>query len=548
MRILSIVAVAVAGSGTCFAQKASADSFMVINNFVPTIADAYKIGENPVSVDSVLRKAPMSYSISPKVVNTSFSVEPIKPAVMAGEPLTKLYRSLLKGGFGTYTSTYGEYFFNNLRSKELNWGMHLKHFSSTATLEDVGFSGYSDNVASIYGKKFLRKHTLWGETDYTRNLLHYYGYDAAQNSISDKAITRQIYSFIAPRAGLISHYTDSSKTNYDISMGYSRLADLYEAVEDNVNAKALFRTYVEQQLLKVGAEIDYYHNKNKLDTLSNTILNLSPSFIATGQKWRTSLGVTLTADVNKGNSQFHFYPCIDFNYDIIDNVLVPYAGITGGLKKNSLKSLTDENPFLETNIKTENTSKTFDVYGGIRGTVGSSVFYNAGISYAAYTDMAFFTTDFAAPILDNKFILVYDNVKLTTLRGDLQYQANEKLKLLARGELFKYHTTGIVSQVWHKPNMQLTFSGNYNLKDKIVLKADVFVFGKQRAQAPGTGGTIIAQELKAITDANLGLEYRYTKRLSAWVNFNNLTAQRYQRWYNYPSQKINILFGMSYAF
>jgi hypothetical protein len=52
----------------------------------------------------------------------------------------------------------------------------------------------------------------------------------------------------------------------------------------------------------------------------------------------------------------------------------------------------------------------------------------------------------------------------------------------------------------------------------------------------------------AIIDFNLGFEYRYSKILSGFVNINNLTAGRYQNWYNYPNQRFNLMAGITYAF
>ena len=36
-------------------------------------------------------------------------------------------------------------------------------------------------------------------------------------------------------------------------------------------------------------------------------------------------------------------------------------------------------------------------------------------------------------------------------------------------------------------------------------------------------------------DANLGIEYRYSKLLSFWARFNNLAAQKYYLYHNYRS-------------
>jgi outer membrane receptor protein involved in Fe transport len=44
------------------------------------------------------------------------------------------------------------------------------------------------------------------------------------------------------------------------------------------------------------------------------------------------------------------------------------------------------------------------------------------------------------------------------------------------------------------------------------------------------------------------LEYRYNKRISAFLQVNNLASQRYYRWYNYPVQPIQVMGGITARF
>ena len=62
------------------------------------------------------------------------------------------------------------------------------------------------------------------------------------------------------------------------------------------------------------------------------------------------------------------------------------------------------------------------------------------------------------------------------------------------------------------------------------------------ADAPATEDT-----LPLTFDANLGLEYRYSKLLSFWARFNNLAAQRYYLYNNYPSYRFRVMLGLTYA-
>ena len=65
--------------------------------------------------------------------------------------------------------------------------------------------------------------------------------------------------------------------------------------------------------------------------------------------------------------------------------------------------------------------------------------------------------------------------------------------------------------------------------------SDVFYIGKQYA---------IAGQLPGMVDLNLGVDYRYSKLFSLYVELNNMANYKYQRWYNYPSQGIWFLGGL----
>ena len=55
-------------------------------------------------------------------------------------------------------------------------------------------------------------------------------------------------------------------------------------------------------------------------------------------------------------------------------------------------------------------------------------------------------------------------------------------------------------------------------------------------------------KLKPFIDMNLGAEYRYNKKVSAFIQFNNFTAKKYQFWTNFPVQSINIMGGVTLSF
>jgi outer membrane receptor protein involved in Fe transport len=133
------------------------------------------------------------------------------------------------------------------------------------------------------------------------------------------------------------------------------------------------------------------------------------------------------------------------------------------------------------------------------------------------------------------------------------FQDREKLRIGLRGDYFNYKMRNEL-RAWYTPQVRIALNGNYNLRDKFVVKAELFYVDAQFAKTfepdptSSTGTKVVAQELKGVFDANLGLEYRYTKKLGFFLNLNNIANARYYRFSNYPLQKFSLMAGLSYSF
>jgi outer membrane receptor protein involved in Fe transport len=104
------------------------------------------------------------------------------------------------------------------------------------------------------------------------------------------------------------------------------------------------------------------------------------------------------------------------------------------------------------------------------------------------------------------------------------------------------------------PAFVATASGRYNLRDKLVFTSDLTFNTVRQALTfnPNEGEKVSATEfavnLDAFVDLNFGFEFRYNKKLSGFLQLNNILAQQYQRWHNYPVQRFNLMIGVTYSF
>jgi hypothetical protein len=526
-------------------------NYGVKSDFEPTIKDAIKFADLPEIKDSVNRIENIKYGINSKVFTPQYHVQPIEAAKLQNEPLNRLYHSLLKLGYGpVYNMPFAEFSAAGVRSRESSYGAHLKHFSSTTHLKNVGYGGFSDNLAELYGKKFYKKHTLSGDLNYERNVVHYYGYDTSLNRLNDKNFTKQRYQLIEPKLRLLSHYTDSNQINHDIRLGFYNLQNLHGEAENNIRAHAHGSMFLNKEKLNIDVLTDFYNHKQRNDSLNDLIVSLSPYFEASGKKWKADVGLTGTIDNFKNSTGFYFYPRLNLNYNVYEDILIPYAGVNGGLIKNGMRSLSGQNPFVDTTIRYVNTDNKYNLFGGIRGNLSSNTSFDTRVSYSRFDSLNFFVMDYSGPgMIYNRFNVIYDNATLLTVSGELKYQFREKLNLIAKGNYYLYKTKNL-TRPYHKPELDFTFSGIYNLQSKILVRADLFIMGNQWAltQTVKDGvPNLNPKLLKGWADMNLECEYRYSKMMSFFARINNIGNQRYFRWERYPSQRFNFMLGLTFV-
>lgn len=497
---------------------------------------------------------------------SELQLQPISPAKLKViQPLDKLKRGYIKGGIGMYTTPLAEIYYNSLRSRNSSWGIQGRHISSNSSLENTGFSGLSENKASAYYQHFTKKSYWKGEVNYQRDANHFYGFNAEDTTI-DRELIHQAFNTIGGRVSTSSFDNDTGELNYSGSLAYYNYSDKYSAQENNVvldfNAKKLINS--EQYSLDFGVDFNNYTSQadpsntpslssivSEPVTVNNTIVKVIPSVITSGKKWYVKAGIGIFADI-QDKTRFHFRPNIEAKYNFLD-IFIPYVGIKGGLKRNSFKSFTTENPFLLSQVSLANTDTRYDIYAGVRGSISSTLSFNLQASRKSVYGQALFVTDTAFSI-GNRMDVVYDSLDITEISAQVMYDKNEKLRVFLKG---KYNFFSPLNQahVWNIPALDITLGGVYDLADKILVRSEIYFVGERKARvfAPGedvsleTDGSY-SVNLKAFVDFNLGFEYRYSKTISAYVNFNNIISQRYLMYYQYPVQGINIMGGATFRF
>jgi hypothetical protein len=382
-------------------------------------------------------------------------------------------------------------------------------------------------------------------------VVHYYGYNPEHYvfALSDSAI-KQRFSLVGAEVKYSNSLVDTVRMNSTYKLKYYNLSDLYDATENNFLISTSFFRYfkflktIPKQVVGLDADFDYFSNKNSYTSFSSSVFRLFPFIGVNMDDYRFTIGLNNIIQ-SDSTSKIHFIPVIDISVNLVKNILIAYAGYDGNVQHNSLRKLSDENPFINTMLPLRDTYTKSRIYGGFKGSASSALSFNVSGSTAKIEDMPLFVNDYSYLLL-NKFTVVYDTMDVINAKAEVAY-STEKLSFILSGNYFQY-TPLHELKAWHKPNYEIKLTANYKIQNKFIINVDLLAYGSAYAKLIDIQGTAVAQKIDGYVDANIGIEYRYTKKLSVFLNFYNIASAKYAKWYNYPASRFSLLGGVTYLF
>lgn len=539
---------------TAVAQNIN-EEVTVIAEFEPSVPDANKININPPESETEVSLPIMTYDNKAMQTDVTLQPESIAAVRLVGEPLSKLYRNYLKAGLGTYTTPLIDFYAGSLRSKEHNLGLHIKHISSSGSIKDHPAPDNSMNLVELYGNKFLSEHTLSGNIGFRRNVVHHYGFDTSEfnppvYSFNDDDL-KQRFARIYASAGIKSNYKEKDRLNHYARIGFSNISDKFDTRETaftlDAGADKVFELLdiTDNQSLELTTGITHIAYSDANLSQGNTIITLKPAIGTSFNEYSIKAGLNINFKFDTV-SKAYLFPFVEGKLALIDDALTVHTGITGGLYRRGFDALSDINPFVLSALPLQYTREKFVFYGGVKARAGENIDLSASFKAGVIDNAAFFIND-PVQIPYNRFTVVYDNGSMLNGLFEASWHTNERIRLRAWASLESWNLDTL-NHAYHTPSLQLGVDGFYQIQNKIIVRADVVVRGPQYARVLNDNNNWQDKQLDGYADLSLGLEYRYTKVLSAFLNFNNLLNARYYRWNGYPSYRFNVMGGVAYSF
>ena len=538
------------------------------------IEPSFRILATPDIIDTVKAAIVSSYPLLIFQHPTAITLDTIPVAtVETTEKIKQLYPFYTRIALGSKLMPLGEFYYNSTRSRVYHYGAHIKHLSSFGNikLRDIEFpNGQFDHTdVLLFGKINQASFNLGAKLHYLNDGFHFYG--LPDSLVSDAKTITQRYQNLGADFEFIGNRGDTSILNYKITTGFNFLGTKkpiidtlsdWRAKENQfyLNTKGWYNYKSETFYVNLGLRYNSYRygiEDSILDSsdsglvTNNTIIDLQPGILTQlfQKKFKVEVGLALSVDIQK-KTKVYIYPQVEIKYSLFNDIFIPYVGIRGGLKQNSLRTFSSENPYLISNLTIQNEHNPHEIYAGFKGTLSSKLSFNINGSSSRSLNKALYVSDSLA---FNKFNVIYDTLTLTKLEASGSYQQSEKFKIDLIGQFFSYQTKN-EAFAWSLPQFQFVLRGSYNLYDKFLVNLSAKIETGRNAKVYSVGKDVIekneqfAKPLGAIVDINLGVEYRYNTRVSAFLQINNLASQQYYRWYNYPVQPIQVMAGVTARF
>ncbi|MDR2907051.1 MAG: TonB-dependent receptor [Bacteroidales bacterium] len=599
MRKILIIFATIFFIGTLFAQTHN-EQVTVIAPYQPTVLEAYKINMNPQTIDSALMPRAARYDILSRKVMTSFGIDNIKPAKVAGEPISKLSPLYVRAGGGNYKTAYGEVFYGSERSERWQYGAHLKHRSSQGTFDDyeVPFDN-SVNLVELYGDHYGEKVLLSANFYYDRkryslyaaqpDFLQFSPWNAGGKFLTDK-LYKRVYSNIGGSLAFADNNTDPNSVSYSGKLtlnGFDGQDPLSSVGNEfsvtftgNVHQTIDFNHPIFNETT-VGLDATMDWNKLAIDEFTywqgdQGFLVSVPFGNARMLKFRPYGKVNLLGhdllvgfrintfdEFDGGNARvktaLQFVPTIHAKFNLIDNLFAVQFGLDGNVEYPTQRSAVNINPFLlewrpETGLFEPQLHREY--YLGLNTALSKTIDFSLKGQLVSYKNLLNFDnyivprSIFLPRFSDPYFEATFQDINCFQLQAGLNYHLDEKIAVSAMARTNFYD-----NDILYKPKYEANLTARYNMQDKIILKTQLYFaseiyyrpyFGSI-SPGPSLGGSLPdIEKYNPTVDWNIGAEYRFNKQWGAFLELNNLLNQRSYEWCNYGSYRFNFLAGITF--
>ncbi len=523
-----------------FSQKdLPTESVNIVKDFDARLLESSKIDVPPTlpPLDTTTKR--QDYLVPPKPLTITYGAPTLRPVGMRSSKREKEYNGYLKAGGGVPSSIYGELGYAFHSGEKFDGKAWVRHHS--ANKKSFANQRFGNTDALLNGNIYLDNNlAVEARAGYTYDRVYFYGYDHDSLQYEPEQV-RQDLKIMQLGGRLYNAQRTDMDLNFSVAPDFYILNDFYSNKETGFNLDiGATKWFAEKHPLSVNIRTDFTaFNDTAKQNLNNIYLH--PAFTFHADFLNLKIGGLFASN----RDEFQVFPDVELNLRLWGDGLQLFAGAGGDLRKNTYRSLSDYNPFIQIRgVDLRNTAWR-QYFGGVRGNLGW-LEYDGRVSYGKASDLALLQTLFDSTGRPGvtRFTVVYDTTNVFGIQGTVKLRPVKEL--LVSGTIsHRVFELAVQDEAWGLPNMEINASAAYTLLDgKATLKAELYLADGiaflDREKLPYyTGG---------LFDLSLGGSFRFTDNIGVFLDINNVLNNTRERWLDYPMFGINILGGITARF
>lgn len=516
------------GSLTASAQRDTTgkQTVEITSQYKPVLRYAAKINLAATGPAVDTARPTLQYQVPAQQLFYGYQPIPLKPLAVTPDSLPKLgERNYVKAGYGNFASPYLEAAagFGNGQTGLLNL-----YGQFTRAQGKLPFQEFSNMQLKAAGSHYTEQLEVQASAAVSVRQFYLFGFDTSRFNYN-KSDIRQQFQDISLDATLRNRKVGDAGIQYAPRIQVYQLNNPSRVAETGAIISAPFtKSFGDKLAIRLTPSLDWTNYRSSdLDSnvkFNNTIVQLAPELIYARPNLRVHAGITPAWD----NGSARVLPNIYGEAQLPGKAFLVQAGLVGRLTKNNYRNLSIQNPYLKTLAFQRNTQET-ELYGGIKTSVGKHFNFSARASFLQYENLPLFINDTAT---DNKAFVVVHETSASNFRvqADLSFIHQDKFTVTAGATFNGFTGFNENGKAWGTLPLEIQASMRWWGFKQFLFKADLRSF---------TGGPYLLPNndrgaLAAAADLSVGAEYRINSKFSAWLDFNNLFNNRYQRWFGYP--------------
>lgn len=542
-----IAGIFIAGVGifSCSVSYAQQDtsrprSVDITSSFKPVLREAAKINFNATPPTADTTRPRLQYNVPNPSLLLGYQPGSLKPLALQIDSIGRFDNSnYIKAGFGSLKTPYVQAGFSFGDGNTAGVNIYARHVASEGKREFQDFSSTQVRLGGFYK---TAKNLEWNASlGMKQEKTYKYGYVPETLSFPSDSI-RQRFQTIAARVGLRNINPTEFGLTWSPEVKIDVFSDHLKNSESNTVVNLpLQKTIGEDFTVNLGVTFDLTRlSPDKSPAINNTIWYVSPSVLYNSPSLRLQAGIRPSWD----NKSFKMLPNILAEIGTPDQRFTFQAGWSGYIRKTTYQYLASQNPWLWVPSSLLNT-RIEERYAGFKGAVGNHFTYSAKVAFNKLNNQPLFINDTTAAGDGKSFRIVNaERINVLNLGGELGYTVEEKFSLITSLSFNQF--TGLLDEekAWGLLPLELNAALRLQVIKDLWLKGDLFAWrGPSYLRKDGTAG-----RLDGAFDLNAGLEFRITKNINLWTQFNNIFNKEYQRWNQYPVYGFNFVGGIIFSF